>query len=110
MLHSLTQQLAIHAILYTARTFHLLRSSDDHLTRAIKRWKQLWDDLRGIDWDKQKKPVGFERYCLELLWLAEKILEVSRSGEEGLKSFNAAPRDSPEGLRRYLDRYAADGE
>lgn len=46
---------------------------------------------------------------MELLWLADKILEISRSDENGLKSLNAAPRDSPEGLRRLLDRYATDG-
>jgi hypothetical protein len=106
---SLTQSLAIHAVIYTARTFHLLQSSQDHLTRAVKRWRQLWDDLRGTGWEDQKKPIGFERYCLELLWLADKILEIGSSGEDGLRSLNTAPRDSPQGLRQFLDRYAADG-
>jgi hypothetical protein len=50
--------------------------------------------------------VGFTKHCLELCWLAQKILEVARSGEAKGSYMTGVPTDSMDQLHEFIKEHA----
>lgn len=77
------------------------------LVQATNRWKVLWDGLFTATNQAQSQPFGFEKYAMELFWLAQKILEVTSLDYCRSGFLSAAPTYSLSDLHTFIRRYAA---
>jgi hypothetical protein len=80
-------------------------STHQVLLRATDRWKELWDRIQERDALRERKHVGFTKYCLELWQLAQKILEVARQGDMECAYMVIKPTDSLEELHSFIKRH-----
>jgi hypothetical protein len=75
------------------------------LLRATNRWKELWHHVYSKDLLDNKKLVGFTRYGLELWWLAQKILDLTHTGDLSSPYMASGPTDSLEELHGFIRKY-----
>jgi hypothetical protein len=92
-----------------SRSGLLLLSTHDVLLRATNRWKELWHTIYSRDVPEKACLVGFTKHCLELCWLAQKILEVARSGEAKGSYTTSVPTDSMDQLHEFIKEHAEQG-
>lgn len=89
-----------------SRSGLLLLSIHDVLLRATNRWKDLWHTVHSKNVSENTCLVGFTKHCLELCWLAQKILEVARFGEAKSSYMTGVPTDSLNQLHEFIKEYA----
>jgi hypothetical protein len=93
---------ALHSIVFVTRAALLLSSSYCLLSRALSRWKQLWD----VNETETKGSIGFTKYGIELWWVARKVLELVHSGDTRSHYLAAIPTDSLRDLHEFIKDYA----
>ena len=81
-------------------------STHDVLLRATNRWRELWNTVYSENIPQKSGLVGFTKYSLELCWLAQKILEVSRYGGAKSLYMTSVPTDSLNQLHNFLREYS----
>jgi hypothetical protein len=93
-----------------SRSGLLLVSTHDVLLRATNRWKELWHTVYSRNVSENMCLVGFTKHCFELCWLAQKILEVARSGEAKgsymTTYMTSVPTDSMDQLHEFIKEHA----
>jgi hypothetical protein len=95
---------AFHSIIFVSRTGLLLSSIQGVLRGALSQWKELWHIVNSGN-TAERSLVGFAKYALELWWLAQKILEVSQSGDERSPYMTSTPTDSLKELHDFISRH-----
>ncbi|KAF2443315.1 hypothetical protein P171DRAFT_432596 [Karstenula rhodostoma CBS 690.94] len=98
--------IALHSIIYAARTSLLTFSSYTTLLRATDRWKELHNLVYARNNASETQLVGFVKYSVELWWLARKLLELAHAGKEGCRYLTGTPTDSRRDLREFVESYA----
>jgi hypothetical protein len=83
-----------------------LLSSHQALLRATNHWKELWDRIYSRDGLSEKRLIGFTKYGLELWWLAQKILDVARTGSDASAYMTGTPTDSLTELHDFIREHA----
>jgi len=77
-----------------------------NLTRATKRWKELWDALHAKREAEEQRLLGFVKHGLEIWWVTCKYLELAHTGDVQSRYMALAPKDSLVHLHDFLKRYA----
>jgi len=81
-------------------------STYESLTKATIRWKHLWDDMCTKCNSEKAFSIGLGKYSLELWWLAQTLLEVTRSNDRRVEFIGGPPTDSLNGLHELIDIYS----
>ncbi|OAL44239.1 hypothetical protein IQ07DRAFT_592320 [Pyrenochaeta sp. DS3sAY3a] len=105
--HMIITIFALHALVYNARTSIASSATYEALVQATNRWKVLWDELSTPTNQARSQPFGFEKYALELFWLAQKILEVTSLDYCRSGFLSAAPTYSLADLHMFIRLHAA---
>ncbi|KAK7180393.1 hypothetical protein PSPO01_13550 [Paraphaeosphaeria sporulosa] len=103
-----THIVALHSIIYAARTSLLASSSYTALLRATNRWKELYDVVYAHSNISETQLVGFVKYSVELWWLARKLLELAHTGKDKSRYLAGTPTDSRRDLRNFVERYGSE--
>ncbi|KAF2831592.1 hypothetical protein CC86DRAFT_283308, partial [Ophiobolus disseminans] len=97
---------AIHSLIFVSRSGLLTPSTHQVLLRATSRWKGLWHLVQTRAVSSRKRPIGFEKYGLELWWLAVKILELAQSGDTQTQYMKSTPTDNLKQLHNFIQQHA----
>jgi hypothetical protein len=97
---------ALHSIIFISRTSLVVTSLYPSLLRASNRWRELWLSVQARHKPEQGQFVGFTKYGPELCWLAEKLLELTKSADVQCRYMKAVPSNSLGDLHELIKLYA----
>ncbi|GME49554.1 nadh-ubiquinone oxidoreductase kda mitochondrial [Neofusicoccum parvum] len=98
---------ALNTTIHTLRAASLLAFNQPRLSRALARWKSLWEGVVAHTPPQELSGVGFMRHADEFWWFATGVMRICADGRENRYRFLAdmTPRDDLEdcnGLVRGL--------
>ncbi|KAF2844051.1 hypothetical protein T440DRAFT_473706 [Plenodomus tracheiphilus IPT5] len=95
---------ALQSIAVASKMNFLMPGAAGLITRALNRWKNLWDAVTQESEGSGVRKIGFEKHAVELWWLVQMVVKAAKSKDLNGQYMQTLPLDSTEDLHDFIRR------